>query len=70
MLESVKIRKEHIIDKLKESRATEISKVAESIKNNVDNAGKTWEVKRKLKKKEQNPHQILYSQGQKLQNKD
>ena len=29
-----------------------------------------WEVKRKLKKKEQNPHQILNSQGQKLKNKD
>ena len=70
MLESVKIRKEHIIDKLKESKATEISKVTESIKNNVDNGGKTWEAKRKLKKKEQNPHQILHSQGQKLEKKD
>ena len=46
---------EHIIKKLKGSRATKISKVAESIKNNVENGGKMWEVKRKLKKKEQNP---------------
>ena len=46
---------EHIIDKLKGSRATKISKVAESIKDNVENGGKMWEVKRKLKKKEQNP---------------
>ena len=66
----MKILKEHIIDKLKESRATKISKVAELIKNNVDNGGKIWEVKRKLKKKEQNPHQILNSQGQKLENRD
>ena len=70
LLQRVKILKEHIIDKLKESRAAKISKVAESIKNNVDNGGKIWEVKRKLKKKEQNPHQILNSQGQKLENRD
>ena len=50
-------RKVHIIDKLKESRAT-ISKGAESTKNNVDNRGKIWEVKQKFKKKEQNLHQI------------
>ena len=29
-----------------------------------------WELKRKLKKKEQDPHQILNSQGQKLEKKD
>ena len=70
LLQRVKILKEHITGKLKESRTSEISKVAESIKNNVDNEGKIWEVKRKLKKKEQNPHQILNSQGQKIENKD
>ena len=70
LLQSVKTLKEYIVDKLKESRAAKISKVAESIKNNVDNGGKIWEVKRKLKKKEQNPHQILNSQGQKLENRD
>ena len=70
LLQRVKILKEHIIDKLKESRAAKISKVAESIKNNVDNGGKIWEVKRKLIKNEQNPHQILNSQGQKLENVD
>ena len=62
----VKILKELIIDNLKESRAAKILKVAELIKNNVDNEGKIWKVKRKLKKKEQNPHQILNSQSQKL----
>ena len=70
LLQRVKILKEHIIDKLKESRAAKISKVAELIKKNVDNGVKIWEVKRKLKKKEQNPHQILNSQGQKLENRD
>ena len=66
----VKILKELIIDNLKESRAAKILKVAELIKNNVDNEGKIWKVKRKLKKKEQNPHHILNSQSQKLQNRD
>ena len=47
-LQRVKILKEHIIDKLKESRAAKISKVEKSIKNNVNNGGKNWEVKRKL----------------------
>ena len=65
LLQRVKILKEHIIDKLKESRTGKISKFAES-KNNADNAGKMWELKRKLKKKVQNLHQILNSQGQKL----
>ena len=66
----MKILREHIIDKLQESRATQISKVTEPIKNNAENGGKIWVAKRKLKKKEQNPHQILTSQGQKLENKD
>ena len=66
----MKILKEHIIDKLNESGAAKISKVAELIKNNVDNGDKIWEVKKKLKMKEQNLHQILNSQGQKLQKRD
>ena len=40
------------------------------MKNIVDNEGKIGEVKRKLKKKEQNPQQVLNSQDQKLDNKD
>ena len=35
----------------KKSNKAEISKFAESVKNNVDNGGKMWEVKMKLKKK-------------------
>ena len=56
LLKRVKVLKEHIIDKLKEIRAAKISKAAESSKNNVENGGKIWEVKRKIKKKEENPH--------------
>ena len=39
LLERVKIQKQHI-DKLKERRATKISKVVESIKSNADSGGK------------------------------
>ena len=52
LLGIVKILKEHILNELKKSRAKKISKVAESVKNNVDSGGKIW----RLKKKEQNPH--------------
>ena len=58
------------IDKLKESRATKISKIAESKKNNIGNGSKIEEVKIKLKKKEQNPHHILHIQGQNLEKED
>lgn len=54
MSERVTILKEYIIDKLKGSRVTKISKVAESVKNNVENVGKIWEVKTKYKITEQN----------------
>ena len=50
LLQRVKILKEHVIDKLKKSTAVKISKVSESMKNNVGNGGKIWEVKKKLKK--------------------
>ena len=55
---------------LKEEIKTKISKVAELMKNIVGNEDKIGEVKRKLKKKEQNPQQVLNSQDQKLDNKD
>ena len=54
MSERVTILKEYITDKLKGSRVTKISKVAESVKNNVENVGKIWEVKTKYKITEQN----------------
>ena len=66
----MKIPKEYISDKLKESTVVKISKAAGSIKNNVENGCKIWEIKRKLKKKEQNPHRILNSHCQELENKD
>ena len=70
LLERIKILKEHIIDKLRDGRAKKIEKIAESIKNNIDNGGKIWEVKRKFKKRDQTPHFITNSEGQKLEEKD
>ena len=57
LLERLKILKELVTDKIKDKRATKLSKIAESVKNNVDNGGKIWKIKRKIKKKEQNPYQ-------------
>ena len=63
LLERVKILKEYISGKITQQKTT-ITKVAESITNNVDNEAKIREVKRKLKKKGQNPNQIIDSPGQ------
>ena len=43
--------KEHIIDKQKETRGNKIRKIADSIKRNVNNGSKIWEVKRRVTKK-------------------
>ena len=40
--------KEHMIDKLKRSRGNKIRKIADSIKRNVNNRSKIWEVKRRV----------------------
>ena len=71
----MKFLKEHIIDKLNQNRATKITKIAESIKNNEENWGKNrgkggGEIKRKLKKRGQNSYQRLTIKCQKLENKD
>ena len=39
LLGRLEILKEYITDKLKKARATKISKVVESVKNNIDNGG-------------------------------
>ena len=51
LLQRVKILKEHIIDKLKDSRAAKISKVAESTNNDIDNGGNICDYKANLKRK-------------------
>ena len=50
--------KEHITEKYKEVRSKRINRIAQEIRENVDNGGKIWEVKRRLKKKVQTPYSI------------
>ena len=47
----IRIIREHIIDKKKESRSNKIKKIAEDIRENVNNRGKIWEVKRRITQK-------------------
>ena len=62
--------KEHITDKIKESRGNPIKRIPESIGNNVDNGRKIWAVKRRVKGKDETPHFIINSEGRKIQNKE
>ena len=42
IIERIKIIKEHIIDKHKESRGNKIRKIVDSIKRNLNNGSKIW----------------------------
>ena len=52
-----KFLKEHITDKIKEGRVHQITQLAESISNNIDNGRKIWEVKHTVKKR-MKPHTL------------
>ena len=69
ILERKKTLKEHITEKYKEGRSKRINHIAQEIKENVDNGGKIWEVKRRLEKKVQTPYSITNAEGIKLENK-
>ena len=58
--------KEHITEKYKEVRSKRINRIAQEIRENVDNGGKIWEVKRRLEKKVQTPYSITNTKGIKL----
>ena len=62
--------KEHIIDKQKESRGNKIRKIADSIKRNVNNGSKIWEVKRRVTKENTVKKQIKDSKGKILQDRE
>ena len=55
--------KEHITEKYKESRSKRIHCIAQEIRENVENGGKIWELKRKLEIKSRHhiPWQILWN---------
>ena len=58
IIERIKLIKDHITNKIKENRNMRIIKVAQQIKLSVDNRGKTWEIKRKVQRKNQTPQTI------------
>ena len=43
---------------MKKKYNTRIIKVERQIKSNVDNGGKTWEIKQKVRRKNQTPYTI------------
>ena len=51
ILQRIKILKEQITEKYKEGRSKRINCIAQEIRENVDNGGKMWELKRDLEKK-------------------
>ena len=69
ILERIKTLKEHITEKNKEVRSKRINRIAQEIRENVDNGGKIWEVKRTPEKKIQTPYSITNAEGVKLQNR-
>ena len=66
----LKLLKEHIRDKIKGSRGNQIKQIAESISNNIDNDRKIWEIKQKVKRKDETRHFIINSQGRKIENSE
>ena len=69
ILERIKTLKEHITEKYKEAGSKRINRIAQEIRENVDNGGKIWEVKKRLEKKVQTPYPIANAEGIKLQNR-
>ena len=69
ILERIKTLKEHIAEKYREGRTKRINGIAQEIRENFDNGGKIWEVKRRLEKKVQTPYSITNTKGIKLENR-
>ena len=66
ILERIKSLKEPIAEKYREGRTKRINRIAQEIRENFDNGGKIWEVKRRLEKKVQTPYSITNTKGIKL----
>ena len=61
--------KEHITEKYKEGRSKRINHIAQEIRQNIDNGGKIWKVKRRLEKKVQTWYSITNTSDIKLENR-
>ena len=68
ILERIKTLKEHNTEIYKDGRSKIINYIAQEIRENVDNGGKIWEVKRRLEKKVQTPYSITNAERIKLEN--
>ena len=69
ILERIKILKEHITKKYKEGRSKRINRIAQQIRENINNGGKIWELQRRLEKKVQTPYSITSTEGIKQDNR-
>ena len=63
----IRIIREHRIDKEKESRSNKIKKIAEDIKENVNNGGKIWEEKRRITRKKEVKYPIKCENNKTIQ---
>ena len=66
----LKLLTEHITDKIKEGKGNQIKGIGESMSTNIDNGRKIWEVKQKVKRKDETPHFIINSERRKIENKE
>ena len=69
ILERIKTLTEHITETYKEGRSKRINRIAQEIRENVENGSKIWEPKRKLEKKVQAPYSITNTEGIKSENR-
>ena len=69
LLERIKILTEHITEKFKEGSSKRINRIAQERRENVDNGGKIWGLKRKLEKKVQTPCSTTNTEEIKLENR-
>ena len=66
----LKLLKEHITDKLKESRGNRIKRIAESISNNIDHGKKNMRGKAEIEKKGLNSTLYINSEGRKIESSE
>ena len=69
ILERIKTLTEHITETYKEGRSKRINRIAQEIRENVENGSKMWEPKRRLEKKVQAPYSITNTEGIKSENR-
>ena len=69
ILERIKTLTEHITETYKEGRSKRINRIAQEIRENVENGSKIWEPKRKLEKKVQASYSITNTEGIKSENR-